>query len=135
MDESNLRWSDSVPSLFTMSTDQDTADTDSSGSTLDHTPTDRGATPPGHMLSYDMLKNPSPDGMLAAATATANTPNGHMETLLTHKSDTLRAFSHDDSLVADLTDHFVLSEKEKMLFCDCPPDPEIPPELNLNSIV
>ena len=104
------------------------ADTDSSSSTIDHTLTDRAATPTGHMLSYDMLKNTSPEGMLA-------TPNGHMDTLLTHKSDTLRAFSHDDSLVSDLNDHLVLSEKEKLLFCDCPPDPEIPPEINLKSIL
>jgi len=121
-----------VPSLFTMSTEQEMADTDSSSSTIDHIPNDRGTTPPGHMLSYDMLmrKPSSPEGMLAAAT-----PNGHMETLLTHKSDTLRAFSHDDSLVSDLNDHLVLSEKEKLLFCNCPPDPEIPPEVNLKSIV
>ena len=122
------RWSESVPSLFTMSTEPEMADTDSSSSTIDHTPNDRGTTPPGHMLSYDMLKNPSPDGALA-------TPNGHMETLLTHKSDTLRAFSHDDSLMSDLNDHLVLGEKEKLLFCDCPPDPEIPPEVNLKSIL
>ncbi len=114
-----------------MSTEQELGDTDSSSSTIDHTPTDRGTTPPGHLLSYDMLKNPSPDG---AGPILGATPNGHMDTMLSHKSDTLRAFSRDDSLVTDLNDHIFLSDGEKLLFCDCPPDPEIPPEVNLKSI-
>ena len=96
-----------------------TPDTDSSLSTADHTSTEREATPPGHMLSYDMLKNPPEGGVVAA-------PNGRVDTLLTYKSDTLKAFSHNDSLVTDLCDHIILSDREKLLFCDCPPDPEIP---------
>ena len=123
-----------------MSVEQEMDDTDSSSSTIDNTPstTDRADTPPGHLLSYDMLKNPSPDGapnLLGGATPTFSaTPNGHMETMLSHKSDTLRAFSRDDSLVTDLNDHIFLTDGEKLLFCDCPPDPEIPPEVNLKSI-
>ena len=126
-----------------MSIEKEPADTDSSSSTIDHTPSDRMATPPGHMLSYDMLKNPSPEGLLGATPPlgmpagpeeVSTTPNGHMETLLTHKSDTLRAFAHDDSLVTDLADHLILSDSERLLFCDCPPDPELPPELNLKSL-
>lgn len=116
-----------------MSTEQqELGDTDSSSSTIDHTPPDGGATPPGHILSYEMLKNPSPDGLGPAMLGA--TPNGHMDTMLSHKSDTLRAFSRDDSLVTDLNDHLFLSDGEKLLFCDCPPDPEIPPELNLKNI-
>lgn len=116
LEDSNLRWSDSVPSLFTMSVEQEVDDTDSSSSTIDHTPstTDRTDTPPGHLLSYDMLKNPSPDGappLLGGTTPTFSaTPNGHMETVLSHKSDTLRAFSRDDSLVTDLNDHIFLTD-------------------------
>ena len=129
-----------MPSLFTMSTEAEPADTDSSSSTIDHTPTDRVVTPPGHLLSYDMLmKNPSPEGMLATPNGSypegaLATPNGHMETMLTQKSDTLRAFSHNDSLLPDLNDHLVLTDSEKLLFCDCPPDPEIPPEVDLKAI-
>lgn len=126
-----------------MSTEPEPGDTDSSSSTIDHTPSDRMATPTGHVLSYEMLNNPSPEvgGLLATSpgaeggVAAIAKPNGHMETLLTHKSDTLRAFSQDDSLVTDLSnEHVILSDGEKLLFCDCPPDPEIPPEINLKSL-
>ena len=104
-------------------------DTDSSISTAEHTPTERETTPPGQLLSYDMLKNSSPaEGMMATP------PNGHVEMLLSHKSDTLKAFSRDDSLVTDLADHMTILGSEKLLFCDCPPDPEIPPEINLKSL-
>ena len=125
-----------------MSTEPEPGDTDSSSSTIDHTPSDRMATPTGHVLSYEMLNNPSPEGGLLATPpgpeggmATTKPPNGHMETLLSHKSDTLRAFSQDDSLVTDLSnDQIILSDGERLLFCDCPPDPEIPPELNLKNL-
>ena len=42
------------------------------------------------------------------------------------------AFSRDDSLHTDVTqtDNALVVE-EQAPFCDCPPDPEIPPELNL----
>lgn len=129
-DEGNLRWSDSVPSLFTMSMEPETADTDSSSSTIDHTPMDRVTTPPGHMLSIDMLKG---EGMLGLSPEAV--PALNIDTLLSRKSDTLRAFTSDDALVSDLHDHLILSDGEQFLFCDCPPDPELTPEINLKAIV
>ncbi len=109
-------------------------DTESSISTADYTPsTERESASPGHMLSYEMLKNPSPDGGLVTTP-----PNGHADMLLSshNKSDTLQALAHNDSTPSDVIggDHMILSDQEKLLFCDCPPDPEISPELNLASI-
>lgn len=129
-----MRWSESVPSLFTMSMEHEviTADTDSSISTADHTPTDREPTPPGPVLSYDILLNRSPDIGLMGAVAIP--PNGHVDARLSHKSDTLRVLSHDDLLTTDLNDHVTMSDKGKLLFCDCPPDPEIPPGVDLKAI-
>ena len=50
----------------------------------------------------------------------------------TQKSDTLRAITHDDSLVTDITDAF-LDCSGCGLFCDCPPDPQLRDEINLQA--
>ena len=110
-----------------------TADTDSSISTTDHTPTDREGTSPVPMFSYDNLPNHSPDVGVVGPVATP--PNGYVETKLSHKSDTLRVLSQDDLLTSDLHDHVTTIDKTKLLqFCDCPPDPEIPPGVDLKAI-
>ena len=105
-----------------------TADTDSSISTTDYTPTDRETTPLGPMLSYDNL-NRSPDVGVAAH------PNGHVDTRQSHKSDILRVMSQDDLLTSELHDSITAIDKTKLVqFCDCPPDPDISPGLDLKAI-
>ena len=110
-----------------------TLDTDSSISTTDRTPTDQETlASAGHVLSSDIILNHSPDVGVVGTALTP--PNGNMETLFCPKSDTLHALSHNDSLTNDADFLLPVSDKEKLLFCDCPPDPEILPEVNLNDL-
>ncbi len=110
-----------------------TVDTDSSISTTDHTSTDREATPPGPALSCDHILNRSPDVGVVGILTTP--PNGHVDTRLSHKSDTLRVMSQDDLLTSELHDSVGIIDKSKLLqFCDCPPDPELPLGINLAAI-
>ena len=132
--DEQLHWSESIPSLFTMSTEFEiNTDTDSSLSTADHTPTDHESSSTGPVLSCSHFLNTSPD-VVTSTTTLATSPNGHVEGRRGHKSDTLHVLSHNDSLTTDLSDCLGISDKEKLLFCDCPPDPEIPPEVNLKEI-
>ncbi len=103
------RWSDSIPSLFTIS----------GGGELDEslsTPTsslERDATPPLNI--HSPFESPI--------------ANGGMQ----RKSDTLKAFTQDDSLVTDLTDNRIGGGGHAP-FCDCPPDPELPINSNLKHL-
>ena len=110
------RWSDSIPSLYTISAEP--GDLDESIST----PTssiERGATPP--FTAPDLIKNGHTHLELS---------NGGLQT---NKSDTLRAFAQNDSLVTDLTDNDIGGDVHAP-FCDCPPDPELPLEINLKNL-
>ena len=131
IDESNLRWSDSIPSLFTISAGPGELDESISTPTSNENSIERGATPTGLLSSHDLLTNGH-----SPFEAPLILPNGGMQgTLQTHKSDTLKAFSRDDSYLTDVTQtDDALVVEEQAPFCDCPPDPEIPPELNLKHL-
>ena len=104
---------------------------DSAGSTPSTGSPERELTSPGLLLSHDLLNSET-----TPIEHTPTHPNGRIDSLRghTHKLDTLRAVSHGDSLESDLTDNVVFQGDERVLFCDCPPDPEIPPTLNLKHL-
>ncbi len=113
------RWSDSIPSLFTISGGGAGEVEDSLS-----TPTsslDRGTTPP--LMSHDLMKNGHSPFESPVANGGA----------IPHRSDTLKAFTQDDSLVTDLTDGNI-GGSGHIPFCDCPPDPDLPPKINLQRL-
>lgn len=126
--EETVRWSESLPSLFTMSVEQrlDHQDSDSEESSNEKTD-ERGATPPGPVLSNDALKSSlDPD-------------YSHLEPLSSNgliDSTPSRKPYHGDALLQgkEPSDDVSLAE-EKTVFCDCPPDPELPLGFNLQHIV
>ena len=127
--EETVRWSESLPSLFTMSVEPRLDRRDSLSDESSNEKTDeRGATPPGPALSNDVLKSSlDPD-------------YSHLEPLSSNgliDSTPSRKPYHGDGLSPqgkEPSDDVSLVE-EKAVFCDCPPDPELPQGFNLQHIV
>ena len=126
--EEAVRWSESLPSLFTMSVEQRLDRQDSVSEESSNEKTDeRGATPPGPVLSSDALKSSlDPD-------------YSHLEPLSSNgliDSTPSRKPYHGDTLLQgkEPSDDVSLSE-ERTVFCDCPPDPELPQGFNLQHIM
>ena len=87
---------------------------------------ERGATPPGPVLSSDALKSSlDPD-------------YSHLEPLSSNgliDSTPSRKHYHGDTLQGkEPSDDMSLAD-EKAVFCDCPPDPELPQGFNLQRIM
>ena len=116
-----VRWSESLPSLFAIPDDErpDSPSLESSNERSD----ERGATPPGPVLSNDMLKGGSVDRDLSHLDHVPS--NGMLDSTPSRKADTLGKES---------TDNVSISE-ERPVFCDCPPDPELPVTFNLEDIL
>ena len=116
-----MRWSESLPSLFAIP-DEERPDSPSLESSNERSD-ERGATPPGPILSNDMLKCGSLDPDLSHLDRLPS--NGMLDSTPSRKADTLGKESTDDVSLAD----------ERPVFCDCPPDPELPVTFNLEAIL
>ena len=126
-EEDHVRWSDSLPSLFTVSMEPgEEGDSPSSPSTNENS-LERPDTPPGPALSYDMLAKRGSDSVAWQQQTTpshnATPPNGHL-------TGTMKMFAGDISMATDLPDQIVFPD-DMVSFCNCPPDPEIAMETNL----
>ena len=80
---------------------------------------ERGVTPPGLVLSNDRSLDPDYCHLDPLPS------NGVLDSTLSHKADTLGKESTDDLSLAE----------EKPVFCDCPPDPELPLTFDLQHIL
>ena len=124
--EEAVRWSESIPSLFTMSVEQRLEDHQDSVSmeSPNEKSDERGVTPPGPVLSSDALKSSlDPD-------------YSHLEPLSSNDLiDSTPSHKHyqGDTLGKEPSDDVSLAE-ENAVFCDCPPDPELPHRFNLHHI-
>lgn len=126
--EEAVRWSESLPSLFTMSVEQRLGDNQDSisGESSNEMTDERVATPSGGpVLSNDALRSSlDPDYSHLEPTSS----NGLLDSTPSRKRsqcDMLRKESSED----------VSPFEEKAVFCDCPPDPELPRGFNLKFIV
>ena len=101
---------------------QDSASEESSNERTD----ERGTTPPGPVLSNDALKSASLDPDYSHLEPLSS--NGLIDSTPSHKH------YHGDMLGKEPSDDVSLAE-ERTVFCDCPPDPELPQGFNLQHIM
>lgn len=118
-----VRWSESQSSLLAYSVEDRLTRPDSPSDESSNEKTDeRGATPPGPVLSNDLLKSSVDDDYSHLEPLASN---GILDSTPSRRADTLGKESTDDISLAE----------EKPIFCDCPPDPELPLTFNLHSIM
>lgn len=103
---------------------EDTVSEESSNEKSD----ERGASPPAPVLSHDIVKNSSDDYSHLSPMPS----NGILDTTPPHKAD--QSYHQSDTMATEPSDDISLAE-EKVVFCDCPPDPELPQGFNLHNIM